>query len=110
MKWTMRSALEQAHELYMIEHRRAIVDGDEQAENFWLSHAATVRSVLDEPERVRVALEKCVEVMGKCAPSSWGRAMQETHAADDYSEGLRVLELAPDFYAAFRAGKDALKL
>ena len=50
MKWTVRVTLEQAHEIYMLKMQEARELGDAQGENFWASHASTVRSVLDEVE------------------------------------------------------------
>ena len=48
--WTLRSALEQALVLYQGEYQDAFEKDDEQGQQFWGGHAATVRSVLAEPD------------------------------------------------------------
>ena len=51
---------------------------------------------------------KCLSQYSKCSPHSWARAMRELPAADDRAEAERLSDIAPTFYAAFKAGREAL--
>ena len=67
VKWTMRSALEQAHELYLIEADLARGRDDAQGENFWTSHADTVARVLEGPTAIRSRVEEEREACARVA-------------------------------------------